>query len=150
MRRIATVFLAILFAVILLSELWDMRRFPDRNHLASYAGFAPYLVGSGDKETTVSAGSRKQKMIHYVLIQSAWRASRYDPEMVCLFGKSRSRGLSPQKAACIIAKKILFIARAVLLEDREYRPAGAAAPLQAGADAGSGAVASCPPPSPTR
>jgi transposase len=135
-------------ATVILSEIWDVRRFPDKDHLASYAGFAPYLVGSGEKEETVGADCRKHKLLHYILIQAAWRAARSDPEMICLYGKLQKRRHSPQRIACIIAKKLLFIARAVLLEDREYRSAGAGKkkdPLRTG----SGAAASCPPPSPT-
>jgi len=111
-------------AVVLLSEIWDVRRFPDRNHLASYVGFAPYLVGSGEKEETVGADCRKHKLLHYILIQAAWRAARCAPEMICLYGKLQKRRLPSQRIACIMAKKLLFIARAVLLEDREYQGAG--------------------------
>ncbi len=108
-------------AIVLLSELWDMHRFPDKNHLASYVGLAPHLVGSGDKEETVSGGNRKQKQLHYILIQAAWRASRSDPQMISLYGRLRLRHLASQRIACIIAKKILFIIRALLLEDRDYQ-----------------------------
>lgn len=140
-------------AIVLLSEIWDVRRFPDRNHLASYVGFAPYLVGSGEKEETVGADCRKHKMLHYILIQAAWRAARSAPEMICLYGKLQKRRHSPQRIACIIAKKLLFIARAVLLEDRGYQGAGPGKkgdPLRTGSGAAGGAAASCPPPSPTR
>lgn len=108
-------------AIVLLSELWDMSRFPDKNHLASYVGLAPHLVGSGEKEETVSGGNRKQKQLHYILIQAAWRASRYDPGLISLFGRLHKRHLSSQRIACIIAKKLLFIIRAVLLENRDYQ-----------------------------
>jgi transposase len=122
-------------AVVILSELWDMSRFPDRNHLASYVGLAPHLVGSGAKEKTVSGGNRKQKQLHYILIQAAWSAARHDPEMTSLFGRLHRRRLSPKRIVCIIAKKLLFIIRAVLLENRDYQsilPGGYPPPGKAG------------------
>lgn len=133
-------------AIVLLSELWDIHRFPDRNHLASYVGFAPYLVGSGEKEETVTAGCRKHKQLHYILIQAAWRASRYDAGMISLYGRLRNRRFSPQRIVCIMGKKLLFIARALLLEDRDYQsgfPEKKMASLQTGADAAVGTMASC-------
>ena len=120
---------------------------PDRDHLASYVGFAPYLVAAARQEETVS-GLPEAQALHYILIQAAWRAARCAPEMICLYGKLQKRRLPSQRIACIMAKKLLFIARAVLLEDREYQGAGPGKkmdPLRTG----SGAAASCPPPSPT-
>lgn len=108
-------------AIILLSELWDIRRFPDKNHLASYVGLAPHLVGSGEHEETKSGGNRKQRQLHYILIEAAWRAARSDVGMISLYGRLHARRFSSKRIACVIAKKLLFIIRAVWLEDRDYQ-----------------------------
>ena len=65
---------------MLQSELWDLKRFPDKDHLKSYVGLAPRLVGSGEHEEVKSAGNRKKKQLHYLLIESAWRAVRFNLE----------------------------------------------------------------------
>ena len=140
-------------AIVLLSELWDMHRFPDKNHLASYVGLAPHLVGSGEHEETASGGNRKQRQLHYILIQAAWRAARYDPGMISLFGKLHKRRISSKRIACIIAKKLLFIIRTVWLENRDYQggiPETKTVSSQTGSVSVEDAMASPPPPSPTR
>lgn len=108
-------------AVIILSELWDLKRFKTKAQLAAYVGLAPRVVGSGESEETVGAGNRKQKYLHYIFTEVAQRASRSDSEMASLYGKKIYQGLDNQQAVCVVAKKILFIIRAVCLDKRPYQ-----------------------------
>jgi transposase len=106
----------------LLSEIWDINRFPNNNHLAAYVGFAPRLVGSGEKEKTISSGYRRQKHLQYLLIEAAWTSMRHDKYLMALSGKLRGKHFSNQKIASVIGKKLLFMVKAVWVEGREYQP----------------------------
>jgi len=107
-------------AVILQAELWDLTRFQDKNALSSYVGLAPRLVGSGEHEEIRSAGNRKKKELHYILIEAAWRAIAFDTGMRAKYGSLVHKGTSPQRAISIIAKKLLYCIRAVWVQEREY------------------------------
>lgn len=108
-------------AVVLQSELWDLKRFPDKDHLKSYVGLAPRLVGSGEHEEVKSAGNRKKKQLHYLLIESAWRAARFNLEYRARYGLLIAKGTNPQRAITIIAKKLLMSIHAVWTQDRNFK-----------------------------
>ena len=108
-------------AVVLQAELWNMKRFKDKDRLNSYVGLAPRLVGSGEHERMKSPGDRKKKQLHYRLIESAWRAVRFNPEYGARYGAMIAKGICPQKAITIIAKKLLLSIRAVWLQNREFQ-----------------------------
>ena len=108
-------------AVVLQAELWDMKRFKGKDQINSYVGLAPHLVGSGEHEEVKSSGNRKKKQLHYRLIESAWRAVRFNREYGAKYGAMIGKGICPQKAISIIAKKLLLSIRAVWLQNREYQ-----------------------------
>lgn len=108
-------------ALVLQAELWDMKRFKSKDQLNSYVGLAPHLVGSGEHEEVKSSGNRKKKQLHYRLIESAWRAVRFNREYSARYGAMIGKGICPQKAISIIAKKLLLSIRAVWLQNREYQ-----------------------------
>lgn len=107
-------------AVILQSELWDMGRFRDKEHLGSYSGVAPHLVGSGEHEFVRACGNRKLKQLHSVLIEAAWRSVSFDMEQRARYGRLLAKGANPQRAISIIAKKLLYTVRAVWMQNRDY------------------------------
>jgi len=107
-------------AIIVQAELWDLTRFTDKNALSSYVGLVPRLVGSGEHEKTRSAGNRKKKELHYILIEAAWRSIAYDTGLRAKYGSLVHKGASPQRAISIIAKRLLYTIRAVWLQEREY------------------------------
>ena len=108
-------------AVVLQAELWDIKRFKNKDQLNSYVGLAPHLVGSGEHEEVKSSGNRKKKQLHYRLIESAWRAVRFNREYGAKYGAMIGKGICPQKAISIIAKKLLLSIRAVWIQNREYQ-----------------------------
>lgn len=105
---------------MLQAELWDLQRFEDKDALSSYVGFAPRLVGSGAHEVLKSAGNRKKKQLHAILIQAAWRSVLHNLEMRARYGALLHKGANPQRAISIIAKKLLYALRAVWLQERDY------------------------------
>ncbi len=107
-------------AIVIQAELWDLRRFPNKDSLCSYVGLAPHLVGSGEHEEVKSAGNRKKKQLHYILIEAAWRAVRFNLEYRARYGRLLSIGKGEQKAISIIAKKLLLSMRAVWIQERDF------------------------------
>lgn len=107
-------------AVVLQAELWDLSRFPNKDSLNSYVGLAPHTVGSGEHEKIKFGGNRKKKQLHYLLIESAWRAVRFNLEYRARYGAMLAKGACPQRAISIIAKKLLLSIRAVWLQNRKF------------------------------
>ena len=106
-------------ATALQAELWDMTRFKTEDHLNSYVGLAPRTFGSGE-HVTVKCGNRKKKQLHYLMIEAAWRAVRYNLEYKAKYGALVGRGMSSQKAIVVIAKKLMLAIRAVWLQNRKF------------------------------
>ena len=106
-------------AIALQSELWDMTRFKTEDHLNSYVGLAPHTFGSGE-HVTVKCGNRKKKQLHYLLIEAAWRAVRYNLEYKARYGALVARGMNSKKAIVVIARKLMQTIRAVWLQNRKY------------------------------
>ena len=106
-------------ATALQSELWEMERFRTKDHLNSYVGLAPRTFGSGE-HVTVKCGNRKKTQLHYLMIEAAWRAVRYNLEYKARYGALVGRGMSSQKAIVVIAKKLMLTIRAVWLQNRKF------------------------------
>lgn len=107
-------------AIILQAELWDPERFQNKEHLGSYTGVSPHLVGSGEHEFVRSCGNRKLKQLHSVLIEAAWRSVSFDLEQRARYGRLLAKGANPQRAISIIAKKLLYTVRAVWIQNRDF------------------------------
>lgn len=108
-------------AVVLLSEICDINRFKSRNHFASFVGLAPHAYGSGEHERDRATGCRKQKQLHYLLIQAAWVAIAKDLGFSAYFGRLCSKRKQKKTRAIVsVAKKLLLLVYAVLREGKPY------------------------------
>lgn len=114
-------------AEMILAELGtDMRRFPSKGHVNSWAGLAP-----GQHE---SAGKRKtsrirdgNKYLRAALVQAAWAAVRkHDTFLRAYFGRLSARR-GKQKAIVAVAHKILVLIYTLLKTGQLYEERGAAA-----------------------
>ena len=108
-------------AVVVLSEIWDMSRFPTENHLVSFAGLAPRLTGSGEHERTGGIGHRKHRLLQGILIEAAWTAGRKDAELHDKYWTMAMRK-TVQKAVVAVARRLLMRIRAVWLHGTDYVP----------------------------
>ena len=66
--------ISILSAMVLLTELIDINRFRDSDHLASYAGLSPGEDSGGDKERSTGLSRRRNGYLRCILIESSWVA----------------------------------------------------------------------------
>jgi transposase len=93
-------------AVILYTELMDIKRFGGFDKLASYCGLIPSVRGSGEKEKVLGIKLHHNKYIRQLLVESAWMAIRKDPVLTLSYSQYLRR-MSKQEAIIKIAKKLL-------------------------------------------
>jgi len=63
-------------AMLLALELWDIKRFPDPKHLASYIGMVPSVHQTGQTLRGGSITKQGNRYVRWILVQDAWAAIR--------------------------------------------------------------------------
>jgi transposase len=93
-------------AMVFLTELDDITRFKNLDHLASYVGLIPGEDSSGDKQQHTGVSKRRNANLRYLLIESSWVAVRKDPALLKTYTELTKR--MPKNLAIIrIARKLL-------------------------------------------
>ncbi len=108
-----------LTAMIVLTELYEITRFPSIDELCSYVGLIPDTQGSGDKEHVGGITQRHHSHMRWLLIEASWIAVRKDPVLMEAFQEYCKR-MRKTKAIIKIAKKLLNRIRYVLKNQAEY------------------------------
>jgi transposase len=111
-----------LTAMILLTELYDISRFPSLDKIASYAGLAPDIRSSGESEYTTGITRPRNATLISVLIEASWVTVRKDPALMMAFNKFSLR-MKKTNAIVHIARKLLNRVRFVLRNRQGYVPA---------------------------
>lgn len=106
-------------AITIYSEIIDMDRFPNLEHLKSYVGLVPSISSSAETEHSRGLTFRRNKLLKYVLIESAWVAIRKDPALLLAFNKLVLR-MKKQEAIIRIAVKLLRRIRYVWQHNTAY------------------------------
>jgi transposase len=106
-------------SLTILTELNDMQRFKNIDHLCSYVGLIPSTNSSGDNERTGGITPRSNRQLRSMLVESAWIAIRHDPVLMKKYGELVKR-MPPNKAIVNIAKRLLSRIRYVMINNKEY------------------------------
>ena len=106
-------------AVILYSEIIDIKRFKRLDELATYVGLSPSVASSGEKEITLGLSRQKNKYIRNSLIEATWVAIRKDPALQMAYGKLLQK-MPGNKAILRISKKLLNRIRSVWMNQQPY------------------------------
>lgn len=109
-------------ALILVTELEDIRRFRSFDHLASYVGFKPDVYASGEKKVVRGITRHCNHEVREVLVEAAWMAIGKDPALTQAYYNYKKR-MHYNKAILRIAKKLLSRVRYVLLYNTPYQMA---------------------------
>jgi transposase len=111
-----------LTAMILLTEICEISRFPSIDELTSYVGLIPDTEASGEKEHIGGITQRSHPQLRWLLIEASWRAVQKDPALMMAFDRYCKR-MRKTKAIVKIARKLLNRIRYVLKNRSEYVPA---------------------------
>ncbi len=103
----------------LLTEIVDINRFKNLDHLASYVGLIPGEDSSGEQERNTGISHRRNAHLRSMLIECSWVAAREDPALLMAFGKLSKR-MVKNRAIVRIARKLLNRIRYVLKHQKPY------------------------------
>jgi len=112
----------LLTAMMLVTELIDMRRFKSLDHLCSYMGLVPNVEQSADNQKVKGLTKRTNHDARRILIQAAWQAANRSVDLACRFQQwKKENGGNGQKAIIKVAKRLLSISRAIWLNETTYK-----------------------------
>jgi len=106
-------------AMILLSEIGDVKRFASREKLASWVGLAPQVHQSGDTQWTGHITRKGSKRARWILTQCAQSARQHDPKMRAFYERIEQKHGS-SKAIVAVARKMLAIMYVMLTRNEPY------------------------------
>jgi len=107
-------------ALLIKSEIGDIRRFSDYKRLISWAGLAPSLYQSGSVERHGGITKRGSRMLRWIMVEAARTAVRYDARLRGFYeGVRRRRG--DGKAVVAVAAKLLKIIWFMLTRGEPYQ-----------------------------
>ncbi len=106
-------------AMIIMTELQDMRRFKTLDKLCSYVGIVPDTGSSGDNEKVNGITHRSNHYLRPAIVESSWVIIRKDPAMLMLYKKYCSKMVA-NKAIIKIARHLLSRIRYVWMKQVEY------------------------------
>ena len=111
--------IGIVNAMIIMSELQDIRRFKTFDKLCSYAGIVPDTASTGDNERVKGITHRSNHYLRPAIVESSWVIIRKDPAMLMLYKRYCSK-MIPNKAIIKIARHLLSRIRYVWMTQMEY------------------------------
>ena len=109
-------------ALLLLAEIGDVHRFPDRQHLVSYAGLAPVVRSSGGKTRYGPISKQGSPWLRWILVQAAHVAPRHDIHLRERY-KTTAYRRGGKVATVALARHLLKIVYQVLMTRRPYTAA---------------------------
>ncbi len=106
-------------AMVLLTELGDIKRFKNMDKLCSYVGLTPNIYSSSETIRVKGITHQCNHILREALIESSWCAVRKDPTLLMAY-KELVKRMNYNKAIIKIAKKLLNRIRYVLLNRTRY------------------------------
>jgi transposase len=107
-------------AMVIASEIGDVKRFPTQWKLVAYAGLAPTQHQSGEYERRGGITKQGSKWLRWILVQAAHHARQHDPRFKTYYDRiAKRRG--PQKAVVAVAKEMLVVIWFMLTRREAYR-----------------------------
>lgn len=111
--------IGLLTAMIILTEIETINRFPKIDKLCSFIGLVPSTNSSGETEKVGKITPRKHNILRAAIIESAWVAARTDPALLKSY-HSYCKRMEPNKAIIRIARKLVSRLQYVLKNQKPY------------------------------
>lgn len=108
-----------LSAMIILTELIEIKRFRSLVNLNSFVGLIPSEHSSGEREIRYKITRRGNAYLKKALIECSWSAIRKDPALLMSFKRYCCR-MNPNQAIIKVARKLLNRIRYVLMNKTKY------------------------------
>jgi transposase len=106
-------------AVVFVLELWDVTRFRDERHLASYIGFVPGTHQTGETMWYGRMTRQGNVLARWLLVQDAWAAMRSHPFFGRLYERyKKTKGKA--RAIVPVARALLRTIYQVWMEKKSY------------------------------
>lgn len=106
-------------ALLIATEIGDVKRFPSADKLCAYAGLVPSVHQSARTMRRGHITKEGNKLLRWILVEAAQKAGEHDPHLSKVYNRLKSR-LGTNKAKVAIARKMLCYAYIMLTENREY------------------------------
>ncbi len=110
----------------LLSEIGDIRRFPNADKLANFAGIATVnfsSAGKGDDKPSKQGNRRLQGTIYFLAIQMIQLSSnglQRNPAFYAYYQRLLARGKTKPQALILISRRLINIIYGMLKNKTEY------------------------------
>ena len=108
-------------AMILLTEIYDIKRFRNERAFAHYLGLVPTCHNSGPHTSNGEKTFRGNKHLGPMIIEACWIAIYKDEGLGACYISYKKR-MQPQEAIVRIARRLSNIIFAVLKNDKAYEP----------------------------
>ena len=109
--------------MVILAEIGEVTRFPDANHLVSYAGLAPRVRSSGGRTRLGGITKQGSSALRWALVEAAIVAVRR-PGRLQEMHKRLRQGKSAALAMTACARQLLVVIYHMLTRGDAYQPAG--------------------------
>lgn len=106
-------------ALLILSEIGDVHRFPDSRHLCSYAGLVPSVHASGGKTRLGRITKQGSKWLRWILVETAVHAVNGAPQFRSLYWRVR-RKHGANTARVAVARAVLKTIYAMLKTEQVF------------------------------
>lgn len=106
-------------ALLIASEIAEIKRFPSAEHLCSFAGLVPSLHQSGMELRRGHITKEGNKLLRWALVQSAHKAVEADPHLKKIYTKLKQKKGS-NIATVAVARKMLSYIYIMLTQNLEY------------------------------
>ena len=108
-------------ALLILSEIGDVHRFPDSRHLCSYAGLVPSVHASGGKTRLGRLTKQGSSWLRWILVELSLHAINGAPQFRNLYYRvAKKHGRNVGRVA--VARAMLKTMYAMLIHQEAFRP----------------------------
>lgn len=108
-------------ALLILSEIGDVHRFPDSRHLCSYAGLVPSVHASGGKTRLGRLTKQGSSWLRWILVELSMHAINGAPQFRSLYRRvAKKHGANVGRVA--VARAMLKTIYAMLTKQEAFRP----------------------------